>query len=345
METAITAEGLRKRYGDHQALSGIDLSVPAGTILGVLGPNGAGKTTTVRILATLLEPDEGRATVAGYDLAKQPLQVRRNIGLTGQYAAVDERLTGRENIELIGVLLHLGRRAAKARAAELLEQFGLTDAGDRMAKTYSGGMRRRLDLAASLVARPPVLFLDEPTTGLDLTSRLALWGMIREQVDSGTTVLLTTQYLEEADQLADSIVVIDNGTVIADGTPDELKRKVGGERLEVSVADAVDLPAVVRTLAAVSPAVPVVDDETRTVSVPLTGGVATIASAAAGLETLGIEPEDFAVRRSSLDDVFLALTGQTGRAAASDTAGDGTEAGDGPVAAVGNSKQKEKEPA
>ncbi|MFE7138544.1 ATP-binding cassette domain-containing protein [Streptomyces sp. NPDC057644] len=312
METAITAEGLRKSYGDHHALKGIDLTVPAGTVLGVLGPNGAGKTTTVRILATLLQPDGGHATVAGYDLAKQPVEVRRNIGLTGQYAAVDERLTGRENIELIGVLLHLGRRAAKARAAELLEQFGLTDAGDRMAKTYSGGMRRRLDLAASLVARPPVLFLDEPTTGLDLTSRLALWDTIRDQVRNGTTVLLTTQYLEEADQLADRLAVIDKGTVIADGTPDELKRKVGGERLEVAVADPADLAATARALAAVSPVDPVVDEKTRSVSVPLTGGVAAISAAAAGLDELGIEPEDFAVRRSSLDDVFLALTGHTG---------------------------------
>ncbi|MFD0025650.1 ATP-binding cassette domain-containing protein [Streptomyces sp. NPDC058382] len=339
METAISAEGLRKRYGDHQALSGIDLSVPAGTVLGVLGPNGAGKTTTVRILSTLLDPDEGRATVAGYDLATQALEIRRSIGLTGQYAAVDERLTGRENIELIGVLLHLGRRAAKVRATELLEQFGLTDAAGRMAKTYSGGMRRRLDLAASLVARPPVLFLDEPTTGLDLTSRLALWDMIREQVVAGTTVLLTTQYLEEADLLADRIAVIDKGMVIADGTPDELKRKVGGERLEVSVADAADLPAVVRALSAVSPTDPVFDEQGRTVSVPLTGGVATIATAAAGLEALGIEPEDFAVRRSSLDDVFLALTGHTGGPAA-----DTPDAADGATTA-GSTTQKEKEPA
>ncbi|MEU8894001.1 ATP-binding cassette domain-containing protein [Streptomyces sp. NPDC048442] len=315
METAISAEGLRKRYGDHQALSGIDLSVPAGTILGVLGPNGAGKTTTVRILATLLEPDEGHATVAGYDLATQAREVRGHIGLAGQYAAVDERLTGRENLQLIGVLLHLGRRGARARATELLEKFELVDAADRLAKTYSGGMRRRLDLAASLVARPPVLFLDEPTTGLDLTSRLTLWQMIREQVADGVTVLLTTQYLEEADQLADRIAVIDTGTVIAEGTPDQLKREVGGERLEVSVTSLADLPAVVRTLAALAPGEPLRDLGSRTVSIPLTGGVRTIAAAASGLELLGIEPEDFAVRRSSLDDVFLALTGKQGAAA------------------------------
>ncbi|WP_406200672.1 ATP-binding cassette domain-containing protein [Kitasatospora sp. NBC_01560] len=316
METAISAEGLRKRYGDHQALNGIDLEVPAGTILGVLGPNGAGKTTTVRILTTLLEPDEGRATVAGFDLATQARSIRANVGLTGQYAAVDERLTGRENLQLIGRLLRLGRRGAKARADELLEKFGLVDAAGRMAKTYSGGMRRRLDLAASLVAAPPVLFLDEPTTGLDLTSRLALWEMIKEQVGNGVTVLLTTQYLEEADQLADRIAVIDKGLVIADGTPDELKRKVGGERLEVSVATPADLAAATRVLAGLAAGEPVVDHEAATVSVPLDGGVSTIAAAALGLERLGIEPQDFAVRRSSLDDVFLALTGQQGSAPA-----------------------------
>ncbi|MEU2027260.1 ATP-binding cassette domain-containing protein [Streptomyces sp. NPDC016469] len=335
METAISAEGLRKRYGDHQALSGIDLEVPAGTILGVLGPNGAGKTTTVRILATLLEPDEGRATVAGYDLATQAREVRGHIGLAGQYAAVDERLTGRENLQLIGVLLHLGRRGAKARAHELLDRFALLDAADRPAKTYSGGMRRRLDLAASLVGRPPVLFLDEPTTGLDLTSRMTLWQMIRDQVAEGVTVLLTTQYLEEADQLADRIAVIDRGTVIAEGTPDQLKRKVGGERLEVSVASVADLEAVARTLAEISPGEPVTDRDARTVSVPLTGGVATIAGAASGLQRLGIEPEDFAVRRSSLDDVFLALTGGQGR----------TEAGSEPAPATASTTTKEKQPA
>ncbi|MBL3668918.1 ATP-binding cassette domain-containing protein [Streptomyces sp. M2CJ-2] len=320
MTTAILAEGLCKRYGKHEALKGVDLSVPAGTVLGVLGPNGAGKTTTVRILATLLEPDAGRATVAGFDLARQAHEVRKNIGLTGQYAAVDERLTGRENLHLIGVLLHQGRRNAKARAVELLEQFDLTEAADRPAKTYSGGMRRRLDLAASLVTRPKVLFLDEPTTGLDLTSRLVLWRMIREQVDNGVTVLLTTQYLEEADQLADQIVVIDTGRVIADGTPDELKRRVGGDRLEVTVASPADLAAATRALAAVSLDEPSVDETERRVSVPLAGGVKAIAAVASELEAAGVEPEDFAVRRSSLDDVFLAVTGQTNPATAENPA-------------------------
>ncbi|MEE1782329.1 ATP-binding cassette domain-containing protein [Streptomyces sp. SP17BM10] len=320
METAISAEGLRKRYGDHQALDGIDLEVPAGTILGVLGPNGAGKTTTVRILTTLLAPDEGRATIAGFDLHTQAKQIRANVGLTGQYAAVDERLTGRENLQLIGRLLRLGRRGAKARADELLEKFDLTAAAGRPAKTYSGGMRRRLDLAASLVAAPPVLFLDEPTTGLDLTSRLALWDMINEQVANGVTVLLTTQYLEEADQLADSIVVIDKGVVIADGTPDELKRKVGGERLEVSLTTAADLADATRILAGLASGEPSVDENARTVSVPMSGGVTTIAAAAQGLQQLGIEPQDFAVRRSSLDDVFLALTGKQGAEPVTDPA-------------------------
>ncbi|KAA2254441.1 ATP-binding cassette domain-containing protein [Solihabitans fulvus] len=311
MDIAIQAEGLRKRYGDHEALRGVDITVPAGEVLGVLGPNGAGKTTTVRILATLLEADSGRASVAGFDVTKQPRQVRGRIGLTGQYAAVDERLTGRENLRLIGTLYRLGRKAAKARADALLERFELTEAADRPVKTYSGGMRRRLDLAASLIGEPAVLFLDEPTTGLDLTSRLALWEMIREQVGNGVTVLLTTQYLEEADQLADRIAVIDGGQVIADGTPDELKGKVGGERLQVTVGSRAQLPEVVRVLAGVSAGSPTVDEAACGVSIPLLDGISAIAGAASALESLGVEVTDFGVSRPSLDDVFLALTGRS----------------------------------
>ncbi|MCZ4125418.1 ATP-binding cassette domain-containing protein [Streptomyces sp. H39-S7] len=311
MSAAIEAEGLRKRYGDLQALDGVDLSVPAGTVLGVLGPNGAGKTTAVRVLATLLTPDAGRARVAGYDVTEQPAEVRKRIGLTGQYAAVDELLTGRENLTLIGRLHRLGRRGAKTRAAELLERFELTEAGEREVKTYSGGMRRRLDLAASLLGTPTVLFLDEPSTGLDLTSRMTLWAMVREQVAAGVTVLLTTQYLEEADHLADRIAVIDHGVVIADGTPDELKRKVGGERLEVTVAKPVQLAEAVRILSAIATGEPTVDPEDHRISVTLGAGIDTIADAAAVLRDTGIEVADFALRRPSLDDVFLSLTGHT----------------------------------
>ncbi|WP_447038493.1 ATP-binding cassette domain-containing protein [Streptomyces sp. DSM 118878] len=307
---AIEAEGLYKRYGDREALSGLDLAVPTGTVLGVLGPNGAGKTTAVRILATLLAPDGGRARVAGYDVAEQPAGVRRRIGLAGQYAAVDERLTGMENLTLIGRLYRLGRKNAKSRAAELLERFELTYAADQETKTYSGGMRRRLDLAASLLADPEVLFLDEPTTGLDLNSRMTLWAMVRDQVAAGVTVLLTTQYLEEADHLADRIAVIDEGRVIADGTPDELKRKVGGERLDISLSDPADAPEVARILAKVTTGEPAVTDEDRNVSVPVVAGMDTIADAAAALRDAGVQVSDFALRRPSLDDVFLSLTGR-----------------------------------
>jgi ABC-2 type transport system ATP-binding protein len=319
MEPAIFAQQLRKRYGEHEALKGIDLSVPPGTVFGLLGPNGSGKTTTVRILATLLRPDGGRAAIAGFDVHGKAREVRRRIGLTGQYAAVDERLTGRENLQLIGVLLHLGRRRAKTRAAELLHKFQLDDAADRPAKTYSGGMRRRLDLAASLITQPEVLFLDEPTTGLDLTSRLALWEMIREQVGLGVTVLLTTQYLEEADQLADRIAVLDSGRIIAEGTSHELKQKVGGERLEVTVATPAHLSAAYRAMASVALEAPTVDETTLAVSAPLVGGVKSIAMVANDLEIAGVEPTDFAVRRSSLDDVFLALTGHAAESAPTGT--------------------------
>ncbi|MEV5281238.1 MULTISPECIES: ATP-binding cassette domain-containing protein [unclassified Streptomyces] len=309
MDMAIEAEGLCKRYGDHEALSGVDLSVPAGTVLGVLGPNGAGKTTAVRILATLLTSDGGRAKVAGYDVADKPQEVRRRIGLAGQYAALDERLTGMENLTLIGRLYRLGRKGAKSRAAELLERFELTDAADRETKTYSGGMRRRLDLAASLLADPEVLFLDEPTTGLDLTSRMTLWTMVRDQVAAGVTVLLTTQYLEEADHLADRITVIDKGRVLADGTPDELKRKVGGERLDIALTDQADASEAIRVLARATAAEPTVTDEGRGVSVTVAAGMDTIADVAAALRDAGVEVSDFALRRPSLDDVFLSLTG------------------------------------
>ncbi|MFD0346620.1 ATP-binding cassette domain-containing protein [Kitasatospora aburaviensis] len=235
MDIAISVAGLRKRYGDTEVLKGVDLSVEAGTVFGLLGPNGAGKTTIVRTLATLLKPDGGTATVAGYDVVRQADEVRRNIGLTGQYAALDAELTGRENLVLIGTLLHMGRRQARARAVEVLEMFGLTHAADRPVRTYSGGMRRRLDLGASLIASPPVIFLDEPTTGLDPASRIALWELVRKQVAEGVTVLLTTQYLEEADQLAGRIAVINKGELAAEGAPEELKRRVGGERLEITV--------------------------------------------------------------------------------------------------------------
>ncbi|MDJ0346927.1 ATP-binding cassette domain-containing protein [Streptomyces sp. H10-C2] len=309
MSLAVEAEGLKKKFGDHQALRGVDLEVPTGTVLGVLGPNGAGKTTTVRILTTLLEPDEGRARVAGYDVALQAHQVRSRIGLAGQSTAVDARLTGRENLRLVGRLYRLGRRESCARAEELLTQFDLLDAADRPTGTYSGGMRRRLDLAASLMVRPPVLFLDEPTTGLDITSRLLLWGMVREQVAAGTTVLLTTQYLEEADHLADRIVIIDSGQVIAEGTPEELKRKVGRDRLEVVVADPGRVMEARSALVRAGGDEPVTGADGRTVLVTLPDGVAAIGEAAAALAEADMELTSFVVRQPSLDDVFLALTG------------------------------------
>ncbi|MFF3372641.1 ATP-binding cassette domain-containing protein [Streptomyces sp. NPDC002680] len=311
MEWAIEAEGLSKRYERRQALGGVDLAVPSGTVLGLLGPNGAGKTTTVRMLSTLLEPDGGRARVAGYDVVRQPAEVRRRIGLAGQYAAVDDMLTGRENLVLIGTLTHLGRGAARARAAELLDRFELTGAADRPARTYSGGMRRRLDLAACLVARPSVLFLDEPTTGLDPVSRSRLWDAVKELVADGVTVLLTTQYLEEADVLADRIAVIDTGRVIAEGTPEELKRTAGEERLEVSLTRPESVARAADALRRVAPGEPSADLVDGTVSIVLSDGIQSIETAAAALRQAGVDVADFALRRPTLDDVFISLTGKS----------------------------------
>jgi oleandomycin transport system ATP-binding protein len=306
--TTITAEGLSKRYGDTAALAGVDLAVPAGTVFGLLGPNGAGKTTTVRILATLLRPDAGQATVCGYDVARDAHRVRQLIGLTGQYASVDEMLTGTENLVMIGRLLGLPRSDAKARARELLGDFRLTDAADRAAKTYSGGMRRRLDLAAGLVGRPRVVFLDEPTTGLDPRGRNDMWDVVRDLVGRhGVTVLLTTQYLEEADQLADEIAVVDHGRVIASGTPEQLKARAGAQTLEVRPLDPADLPIVVAAVTAVARTQPAVG-----------GGVvraqvvdpAILPAVVRHLDDAGVEIGELALRGSSLDEVFLTLTGR-----------------------------------
>ena len=306
MDYAIEARGLRKRFGKTQALDGVDLVVRPGTVLGVLGPNGAGKTTAVRILATLLEADEGSAFVAGFDVRKDAARVREQIGLTGQYASVDELLSGRQNLELIGALLDLKRRDAKARAIELLEWFGLADAADRPARTYSGGMRRRLDLAASLVGRPAIVFLDEPTTGLDPAKREDMWGVVRGLVSDGSTVLLTTQYLEEADALADEITVIDHGRVIAHDTPDGLKRIVGGQTLSVRPADPSRLHEAELIVAELTGAVP--DHPARgTVSVPVAGDEA-LHQAVARLAEAGIAVTELSLRLPSLDEVFFSLT-------------------------------------
>ncbi|NUT48478.1 MAG: ATP-binding cassette domain-containing protein [Saccharothrix sp.] len=309
MDLAIEVSGLRKTYEKTEALRGIDLSVRTGSVLGLLGPNGAGKTTAVRALATLLVPDGGQARVAGFDVVAQPREVRRRIGLAGQNAAVDELLTGRENLVLLGRLLHLGRAGARRRAQDLLERFDLVGAADRPVGTYSGGMRRRLDLASCLVGNPQVLFLDEPTTGLDPASRQSLWNTVRGLVADGMTVLLTTQYLEEADYLADQIVVIASGQVIADGTPDELKRKVGQEWLEVAVALPDRVAAAVGVLAPLSVDEPTTDPTKGLVKLQLRDGMDGIAAAAVALRDAGVDVADFALRRPTLDDVFVNLVG------------------------------------
>ena len=308
MADAIVAEGLVKRYGSVHALETLDLRVPEGTVLGLLGPNGAGKTTTVRILTTLLKPDSGTAVVAGVDVIKHPGKAREIIGLSGQNAAVDEYLTGYENLEMFGRLYHLGKREARARANELLERFDLAEAAGRPVKTYSGGMRRRLDLAGALVVSPPIIFLDEPTTGLDPRSRLGMWDVINERVHAGTTILLTTQYLEEADQLCDDIVVIDKGREIAHGTPSELKLQVSGERLEVTLPNANHVDDVALIVDEVGADKSTVDG--FVVSAPITTGAKALMQAVRRLDAAGIEPLDIAIQRASLDDVFLALTGQ-----------------------------------
>jgi ABC-2 type transport system ATP-binding protein len=307
---AILVEGLVKSFGEVRALRGIDLSVPRGTVLGVLGPNGAGKTTAVRILTTLLQPDEGRAQVEGRDVVREAAAVRRAIGLAGQSLAIQEELTGRENLEIIGRLCHLSRPRARARATELLGQFGLLDAADRPAKNFSGGMQRRLDLAASLVGYPKVLFLDEPTTGLDPRSRMSMWDTIRSLVAGGTTLLLTTQYLDEADELANEIVVIDHGLVIAAGTSEELKGRVGGDVVEFTVPDRSRIADALAAIKEISEGEPHVDTETGVVGVGVgSRGSDALIQAVRGLDAARVETHGLALRRPSLDDVFMALTG------------------------------------
>jgi ABC-2 type transport system ATP-binding protein len=309
MNEVIWAEGLVKHYGEVKALDGLDLRVPEGHVLALLGPNGAGKTTAVRILTTLLQADSGRAHVAGIDVAAHPNEVRSRIGLSGQYAAVDEYLTGFENLYLFGKLYRMGRPKARSRARELLERFDLSEAADRPVKTYSGGMRRRLDLAGALVADPQVLFLDEPTTGLDPKGRADMWGVIREMVRAGTTLLLTTQYLEEADKLANGIVVIDHGKAIARGTADQLKSQIGGERVELVIESVDDLARARETLTFFAVGDIVVDDQTRTLTAPVSGGSGVLTEVLRGLDSNSIRVLDVGIRRPTLDDVFLTLTG------------------------------------
>jgi daunorubicin resistance ABC transporter ATP-binding subunit len=306
---AIEAEGLIKNYGKTKALAGFDLSVPAGTVYGLLGPNGAGKTTAVRVFATLLRPDGGRARVLGHDVAIEADTVRRQIGLTGQYAALDEYLTGRANLIMIGQLSRLTAAAARRRADEMLERFSLTEAAGRAVKTYSGGMRRRLDLAASLIGYPAVLFLDEPTTGLDPNARAMTWEIVRELADSGTTLLLTTQYLDEADQLAGRIAVIDDGTVIAEGTPDQLKSALGGEYLDIALAAGADVEAAIIAVKPFAAGGIQPDEAGRRLSVPVAAAEGLTTQVVRALDQAGVPVNDVTMERASLDDVFLALTG------------------------------------
>ncbi|MGI5437455.1 ATP-binding cassette domain-containing protein [Streptomyces shenzhenensis] len=340
MPGAIYAEGLVKTFGDVRALDGVDLDVPEGTVLGLLGPNGAGKTTSVRCLTTLLRPDSGKAVVAGVDVLKHPDTVRRSIGLSGQFAAVDEYLTGRENLQMVGQLYQMKAKAAKARAVELLEQFHLTEAADRPTKTYSGGMRRRLDLAAALVVSPPVMFMDEPTTGLDPRNRQELWGVIKQLVSGGTTLLLTTQYLEEADHLAHEIAVVDHGRVIAKGTSDQLKARTGGERVEVVVHEREHITTAAEVLRGFGKGDTTVEAHTRKLTVPVSGGAKLLAEVIRELDARGIEIDDIGLRRPTLDDVFLSLTGHLAETTDDTDDTDETDGADGDRAELKNTRKE-----